>query len=553
MDNLISFYNSVKSYLPKPDPNHVKKDFDNDDYLYLPPQQLSSCKKIEKPEKASDFQTNSLCFIKDLIKKIPPNLSNKTGTKNVIRLSDNVKTNINFFISVINELINEMETQQSYNKTFVFVFFLFFLYFINFRLGQIVLYSVFFHLRETSDQLSNIFQKLVENSMTYSVVQLDKIVTDLSNNKIDSIIVLPDQVNGHIKLNKIEFLDYSFMDTFGSVLSDIMNDNNTIKSSSSTATAPPSATTTKITNTQMQDIVKKTEDAKNKFNDEKQTYEDATKAAEDADQTLNHIIKEHTDAIAKANEAKTAATTAAAKYTSAEREKDTKSTTASTARTNSIKLGNIVSSATTTTTPFAQTAALLDFKNAQIIEKNKAKELATAVGNLATVKHEVETAFKNTVKAQLRCQQVAKDLLAAFQNKQTTSSNLINAQKSFETANYAYNSILEMSQDAQKIMIQSKYTTNNAKINSKDIINLKSYLPMTNEIDVKTIINTMNELSLGIAKKYNQSALEKQLPTKPPTTKGGKQKYIINSKSVKASAHLHKNKGRSIQRYRIHF
>jgi hypothetical protein len=63
----------------------------------------------------------------------------------------------------------------------------------------------------------------------------------------------------------------------------------------------------------------------------------------------------------------------------------------------------------------------------------------------------------------------------------------------------------------------------------------------------------MNELSLGIAKKYNQTALEEQLPTKTPTAKGGKQIYLVKSKSVKANAHLHKNKGRSIRRYRIHY
>lgn len=518
MDNLISFYNSVKSYLPKPDPNPVKKDFDNDDYLYLPPENLSTYKPNPNPEKASDFQTNSLFFIKSLVNKIP-SVPNKTGTKVEIRLSNTVKTNITFFIFVINELINEMETQQPYNKTYVFVFFLFFLYFINFRLGQIVLYSVFFHLRETSDQLSNIFQKLVENSMTYSVVQLDSIATELSKNSDNSITVLPDAVKGQIKLNKIQFLDYSFMDTFGSVLSDIMKNNN------ATQNTPPTATATTNTQKQIQDIVQKTEDAKKVFNDAKKEEEDATNAADNADKTLNHVITEKDEAIANATAAKTAATDAATNYTEANiKYEDAKKEAAAAA-----------------TGTRAATGTTLD--------------LPTAVGELATAKHEVETAFKNTVKAQLRCQQVSKDLLAAFQTKQTTSSNLNNAKNSAEIAEKAYNSVLTMSQDAQKIMIQSKYTTNGAKINSKDINNLSNYLPMTNAIDVKTIVNTMNELSLGIAKKYNQAALEEQSPAKPPspTAKGGKQIYLVKSNSVKANAHLHKNKGRTIRRYRIHY
>ena len=536
MDNLISFYNSVKSYLPKPDPNPVKKDFDNDDYLYLPPPELSKCKKNEKPEKASDFQTNSLCFIRSLIKKIP-SVPNKTGTQVNIQLSDTVKTNITFFTFVVNELINEMETQQSYNKTYVFVFFLFFLYFINFRLGQIVLYSVFFHLRETSDQLSTIFQKLVENSMTYSVVQLDKIVTDLSNNNFDSITVLPDAVKGQIKLNKIEFLDYSFMDTFSSVLSDIMKNNNATPST-------PSSPSTPSPNNQMQDIVQKTEDAKKVFNDAKKKEEDATNAANNADQTLNHVITEKDEAIAQANKAVTAATEAAGKYVDAQRKHYNKVDEATKISNDIIKYNEYIKNEQTKLmeSNIQEDADIIksinwlktQFDDEKIKLITARKELTTTVGELATAKHVVETAFKNTVKAQLRCQQVSKDLLAAFQTKQTTSNKLDNAKNSAEIAEKAYNSVLTMSQDAQKIMINSKYTTNDTKINSKDI-------------------NTMNELSLGIAKKYNQAALEEQLPTKPPTAKGGKQIYLVKSNSVKANAHLHKNKGRTIRRYRIHY
>ena len=559
MDNLISFYNSVKSYLPKPDPNPVKKDFDNDDYLSLPPLELSTCKKNEKPEKASDFQTNSLCFIKDLVKKIP-SVSNNTGTKVEIRLSNTVKTNITFFIFVINELINEMETQKSYNKTYVFVFFLFFLYFINFRLGQIVLYSVFFHLRETSDQLSTIFQKLVENSMTYSVVQLDSIATELSKNSDNSITVLPDAVKGQIKLNKIQFLDYSFMDTFSSVLSDIMKNNNATPST-------PSSPSTPSTNTQIQDIVQKTEEAKKVFNDAKKKEKDETDADVNAGQTLNHVITEKSDAITNATAAKTAANNAAKKYGEANDDHNNKARIQAEITNKLIEYDQLKNNigyeiqrtiATGNMNYYPNLKEHENHINTQIHYEqqklNRARqELATTVSELATAKHEVETAFKNTVKAQLRCQQVSKDLLAAFQKKQTTSSNLDNAKNSAKIAEDAYNSVLTMSQDAQKIMIQSKYTTNDTKINSKDIKTLIQYLPMTNAIDVKQIINTMNELSLGIAKKYNQAALEEQSPTKPTTAKGGKQIYLVKSNSVKANAHLHKNKGRTIRRYRIHY
>ena len=93
LSNFNNFADSIKSYLPKSDPSPLKKDFDNDDYLYLPPPELSKCKKNEKPEKASDFQTNSLCFIRSLIKKIP-SVPNKTGTQVNIQLSDNVKARV---------------------------------------------------------------------------------------------------------------------------------------------------------------------------------------------------------------------------------------------------------------------------------------------------------------------------------------------------------------------------------------------------------------------------------------------------------------------------
>ena len=508
-----NFFKSMKNNVAT---QPIDKNFDHD-YLDIPPNSidLTQTKNIIKdPKKASEFQTNSLIFIIRLRKQIEI-------TYNYFDISSSdVKKSIQNFILLINELINEINTNTNstkYNKKYVFVFFLFFLYFMNFRLGQIFLYYVFFHLRETSDQLSTIFQKLIESSMTYSVVQLDKIVTDLKTGNDNNITILPDTINGQIKHNEFTFPNFSFMETFVPALTDIMKDDKgTVPTSSisSTPTTTTTPTTTKTTNTQIQDIVQKTEDAKKVFDKAKKEEVDATNEETKSIQTLNNVEKERALAIAKANEAMVAATEASTNYKDAETE---------------------YNRAATATGPIAAT------------------DLATAVGNLATAKHAVETAFKNTVKAQLRCEQVAKDLLDAFQTKQTTSNDLISAKKSVETASNAFESISKMSQDAQQIIINSKYTTNDTKINNNDINNLSKYLPMTNKINVKMIINTMNELSLSIAKKYNQTALEKQLPTKPSTAKGGKQIYLVKSNSVKANAHLHKSKGRTIRRYRIHY
>jgi hypothetical protein len=507
-----NFFNAMNKNVAV-DTQPIDKNFDHD-YLDIPPHSidLTNIKSIIKdPKKASDFQTNSLIFIIRLRKQI-----NITYNYFDISSSD-VKKSIQNFILLINELINEINTNTNstkYNKKYVFVFFLFFLYFMNFRLGQIFLYYVFFHLRETSDQLSNIFQKLIESSMTYSVVQLDNIVADLRTDHDDNIIVLPDTINGQIKHNEFTFPNFSFMETFVPALTDIMKDNKTATTPSSSRTPSTSSTTssTSSTNKKIQDIVQKTNNAKKELDDAKQKLNDAKQKAEDAQKNYKYIINvQMPDANKKATEAKTAADNAKTRYNDVEGKQ------------------NIVSLPSSSLGPRTNLNAI-------------AMELATA-------KHEVENAFKNTVKAQLRCQQVATDLLAAFQTKQTTSNDLINAQKSVQFATEAFQSISDMSQNAQKIMIDSKYTTNDTKINNNDINNLAKYLPMTNKIDVKTIINTMNELSLSIAKKYNQAALEEQ----SQTTKGGKQIYLVKSNSVKANAHLHKNKGRSIRRYRIHY
>jgi hypothetical protein len=91
----------------------------------------------------------------------------------------------------------------------------------------------------------------------------------------------------------------------------------------------------------------------------------------------------------------------------------------------------------------------------------------------------------------------------------------------------------------------------NNVITNNNIENLTKYLPMTNKIDVKGVIQTMNKLSIGIAKKYNQTELEKEteiqkklsIPKEPIVkAKGGKTKSD-KTKSMKAnkrSRHLYK-------------
>ena len=451
--------NTVSKYAPTNNNDNLSNN--NNDYLDVPPPNMSNS---EKPTKASEFQMNSLLFIEGLFKKMQ-----SKKNKNAIELKPGVKPNIEKFISIMNDLINEMKEHQPYNKTYVFVFFLFFLYFMNFRLGQIFLYYVFFHLRETSNDLSDVFQKLIKNSIAYySVFQLNKIVTDLSNNSDVGIVVLPPTINGQININEFTFPNYDFMETFNPVLSNILKDN---KSTTSTISAD---------NDNISNIVSKRDEAKdqatNALNESvkaNENYNNVTKTLDDLILKKDIVVKEATDATEAANAAKT------------------------------------------------------EYNNNT--DENKTK---------------IEDAYKTAAQAQMQCEKLANDLLQAYHNQQIAKNQLDNANKTVEITKNAYNTVSEMSP-------QTMSESNNVITNNNNIENLTKYLPMTNKIDVKDVIQTMNKLSIGIAKKYNQKELEKETEIQKKLSipkesivkaKGGKTKSD-KTKSMKAnkrSRHLYK-------------
>ena len=449
--------NTVSKYAPTNNNDNLSNN--NNDYLDVPPPNMSNS---EKPTKASEFQMNSLLFIEGLFKKMQ-----SKKNKNAIELKPGVKPNIEKFISIMNDLINEMKEHQPYNKTYVFVFFLFFLYFMNFRLGQIFLYYVFFHLRETSNDLSDVFQKLIKNSIAYySVFQLNKIVTDLSNNSDVGIVVLPPTINGQININEFTFPNYDFMETFNPVLSNILKDN---KSTTSTTTAD---------NDNITNIVSKRNEAEVQATDALNESVKANKSYDNATATLKNLISQQPKVVQEAKNATEAAE-------NAKQNEDP--------------------------------SKITEEQKKQIID-----------------------AYKTAAQAQMQCEKLAKDLLEAYHNQQITKTQLDNANKTVEITKNAYNTVSEMSP-------QTMSESNNV-ITNNNIENLTKYLPMTNKIDVKDVIQTMNRLSIGIAKKYNQKELEKeteiQKKLKEPIVKakGGKTKSD-KTKSMKAnkrSRHLYK-------------
>ena len=459
--NMNNFFEIVSKYAPTDD-NLTNN---NNKYLDLPPPKNMSSNS-PNPQNASEFQTNSLLFIEGLFKKMQ-----SKKNKNAIELKPDVKTNIEIFIDIMNTLINEMETHQPYNKTYVFVFFLFFLYFMNFRLGQIFLYYVFFHLRETSNNISDVFQNLIQKSMAYySVFQLNKIVTDLSNNSDVGITVLPYTINGQIKHNEITFPNYDFMETFNPVLSNILKDD---KSTTSTITADNDNTFNIVS--KRDEAEKAVTDAENERVNAKKSYDDVTKG-------LNDLIKEQQKVVQEAKDAASQAKTA---------------------------------------------------ENTDQVESTE----------------QIKNAYKNAAQAQMRCEKLANDLLEAFHNQQIAKTQLDNANKTAEIANNAYQTVSEMSPQTM--------TDSNNVVTNNNIENLTKYLPMTNKIDVKGVIQTMNKLSIGIAKKYNQTELEKETefqkklstPKQPIVkAKGGKTKGD-KTKSMKANKRRHLYKKHSMRKY----
>ena len=499
-NNMINFFKSFKYF----DNNVQAEDKEvANDYLDVPPDKMT---RNSNPEKALDFQINSILFIKDLNKKI----NNKTVKKQLsIKIVDDNKVNVDTFISLTNEIISEMKTKGSstpYNQTYVFVYFLFFLYFMNFRVGQIFLYYIFFEIRKISNTLSDAFQNYIQNAMSYSVVTLNEIVTDLSNNNYNKI-KLPN-TNVAVIYNPVKIPDKMFMEEFQYKWNDAsMTKSSEVTTSSST---PPK-----------NDIADMAEKATKAADEAQQNVTSASKINEEAqankvqaDAEVQNAIKNAENAIVKVNEARK-------NYDAA--------------------------------------------KAAQPTTQQTAQPVTQEEQN--ALKKDLEDAFKNTVKAKLRCEEAAKDLYTTSIAARDAKFKLDAATEIFEKASETNKTLLTLSQTQTQTQQTNPISVSNEKNAYETLVN--KYIKTTNNIPVDDIIKTMNELSIGIAKKYNADALKKQTelitPKPNPNTKpsskpssnhhhGGKKtyrNYKINS--VKAKGHLHKNKRHSMRKYRIHY
>lgn len=442
MSNLNFFKSLYESN--KQDNNNII--FDND-YLENPP--AYNQEVIQKPIKTSDFQTNSIIFISNLINKLP--------RKRLFYINE-VKIHIQTFIFLINELIQNSK-EKNYDTQFVFLFFLYFLYFMNFRLGQIFLYYVFFEIRKMSNSLSNIFQELIEYSMTYSVVDLNNI----STNKDFQNVILPNTRNIKISYNEFTFPDYSVMKEF---IPTLKNNNKIFKNKNNNITQKNPVFDT-FKQIREDNEVKKT---KQKFDEVTNELDKAKQNYDDSNINLKKLSEEAKDAI-----------------------------------------------------------------NNTTILKNTLQQTI----NSATNNNQLNNALITGMKANKQCENIAKDLLSTFIKTKNLENDLINTRKNLETVKNAYINLDKMSKIAKKIIINSKYDTNqtynNEYINDSDI---EKYIPTTNKIDVNAVIKTMNELSIIIAKKYNEQALKNE-----QTLYGGK-------KSIKANKLKHICKRHSMRKYK---
>ena len=282
-NNMMAFFKSFNKQNSEPDDNVTEND-----YLDVPPPILDKkTSLIKDPKKASDFQINSILFIKSLNRIIV----DKTITNKVsIKIVDDNKANVDTFISLTNEIIREMKTKEPYNQPYVFVYFLFFLYFMNFRVGQIFLYYIFFEIRKMSDVLSNTFQNYIQDSMSYSVVTLSDIVTDLSNNNY-SKIKLPN-TNVTVKYNPVPLPDIRFMENFqykwnDSTTSEIGTGTSTIGTTAIGTTTLPKNDITQISI----NATKAAADAKANFDLATQKNKDDNQAKEYAKTEANNALK----------------------------------------------------------------------------------------------------------------------------------------------------------------------------------------------------------------------------------------------------------------------
>jgi len=472
----------------------------DNDYLDSPPKHLNDRDVIPNPVKTSDFQKNSIIFIKNLINKILSPL-------NKINIDD-VNTNIKFFILLINELIKQISntsvegknnkvsefinkisntSAESYYNKLVFLFFLYFLYFMNFRLGQIFLYYVFFEIRKMSNSLSNIFQELIEYSMTYSVVDLHNISFDNNNFKN---VILPNTTNVKISYNEFTLPDYSIMKEFIPTLKNntIFKNNN---NNNSTQKNPMFDTFKQLgENTEL-------ENTKKEYNKINQEYEKVEQEYQDSNVNLNKLFNE-------ANE--------------------------------------LIKNVATSNAAVDAAIAAVDTAAAAVNTAVTAANIDEANRNLIIVKHNLEEAFINSRKTSIQCNNVAKELLSGFIKNKNLKNDFDNANSRRDTIVNAFKNVNKMSNIAKKIIINSKYDTNQID-NNEYISYLEKYIPTTNKIDVNAVIKTMNELSIIIAKKYNGQALKKE-----KNLHGGKKTYL--TKSIKANRLKHICKKHSMRKYK---
>jgi hypothetical protein len=179
------------------------------------------------------------------------------------------------------------------------------------------------------------------------------------------------------------------------------------------------------------------------------------------------------------------------------------------------------------------TAAVTTATAANIDEANR---------NLIMVKHNLEEAFINSKKVSIQCNNIAKELLSGFIKNKNLKNDFDNANSRRDTIVNAFKNVNKMSNIAKKIIINSKYDTNQID-NNEYISYLEKYIPTTNKIDVNAIIKTMNELSIIIAKKYNGQALKNE-----QKLYGGKKTYL--TKSIKANRLKHICKRHSMRKYK---
>ena len=196
----------------------------------------------------------------------------------------------------------------------------------------------------------------------------------------------------------------------------------------------------------------------------------------------------------------------------------------------------------------AAATAAVDIAITSVTTATTAVTTATAANtdeanrNLIMVKHNLEEAFINSKKVSIQCNNIAKELLSGFIKNKNLKNDFDNANSRRDTIVNAFKNVNKMSNIAKKIIINSKYDTNQID-NNEYISYLEKYIPTTNKIDVNAIIKTMNELSIIIAKKYNGQALKNE-----QKLYGGKKTYL--TKSIKANRLKHICKRHSMRKYK---